>query len=79
MTLLLKTTVEKGMYLPMLTSVSIMETIKKCVGISVELKWINDIFMGNKKVGGILIRNNIIDNTFYTQIGIGINVNKAPV
>lgn len=41
------------------------------------IKWPNDIFVGNKKIGGILINNEIMGNSFEHVIaGIGINVNQ---
>ncbi len=43
-----------------------------------KIKWPNDIFVGNKKVGGILINNEIMGNSFEHVIaGIGINVNQT--
>jgi BirA family biotin operon repressor/biotin-[acetyl-CoA-carboxylase] ligase len=42
------------------------------------IKWPNDIYVGNKKLGGILIENIIQGNTWkYAIIGIGINVNQC--
>lgn len=50
-----------------------LNTIRKCFNI----KWPNDIYYRNKKVGGILIENQIQGNTIkYSVIGIGINVNQ---
>ncbi|MGD9992018.1 MAG: biotin--[acetyl-CoA-carboxylase] ligase [Salinivirgaceae bacterium] len=50
-----------------------LNTIRKCFSI----KWPNDIYYRNKKVGGILIENQIQGNTIkYSVIGIGINVNQ---
>ena len=40
-----------------------------------QLKWPNDLFVGTKKVGGILIENGVHGkNITYSVIGIGINV-----
>ncbi len=42
------------------------------------IKWPNDIYYQNKKLGGILIENQIIGNKLgYSIIGIGINVNQS--
>ena len=38
-----------------------------------EIKWPNDILLGNKKLGGLLIEN---DNKRNILIGIGLNVNQ---
>ena len=43
-----------------------------------QIKWPNDIYAGDKKLGGILIENSIIYNSIKTSvIGIGINVNQT--
>jgi BirA family biotin operon repressor/biotin-[acetyl-CoA-carboxylase] ligase len=40
-----------------------------------QLKWPNDLFVGTKKVGGVLIENGVHGkNITYSVIGIGINV-----
>ena len=60
-------------------SVSICNAIYKATGIQCEIKWINDIYINNKKVAGILTeastnsQSGIID---YLILGIGINFNK---
>ncbi|WP_238783859.1 biotin--[acetyl-CoA-carboxylase] ligase [Blattabacterium cuenoti] len=41
------------------------------------IKWPNDIFIENKKIGGILIENYVFFNTINTSIiGIGLNINQ---
>lgn len=47
-------------------------------GISAKIKLPNDIYVGNKKICGILIENSICSNRLvWSIIGIGINVNQA--
>jgi BirA family biotin operon repressor/biotin-[acetyl-CoA-carboxylase] ligase len=42
------------------------------------IKWPNDIYVNNKKIAGILIENNIRENSIQSAIfGIGINVNQV--
>lgn len=42
------------------------------------VKWPNDIYAGNKKLGGILIENSIMCNSIKSSvIGVGINVNQT--
>jgi len=44
---------------------------------TVSIKWPNDIYIGDKKVCGILIQNSIIGYQFdYVVAGIGLNVNQ---
>lgn len=41
------------------------------------IKWPNDIYVGKRKIGGILINNEIMGSSFeYAIVGIGINVNQ---
>lgn len=43
----------------------------------VEVKWANDIYVGNQKICGILIENSLMGNRIaYSIAGIGINVNQ---
>ena len=51
--------------------------IKKTAGINCGIKWVNDIFLGNKKICGILcesIHSTDKKNVEYIIAGIGINV-----
>jgi len=42
------------------------------------IKWPNDIYVGNKKLGGILIENSIMNSLIKSSvIGIGININQT--
>jgi len=44
----------------------------------IHIKWPNDIYARNKKIGGILIQNEVMGNSFQHSIaGIGLNVNQA--
>ncbi|WP_185864306.1 biotin--[acetyl-CoA-carboxylase] ligase [Blattabacterium cuenoti] len=42
------------------------------------IKWPNDIILDNKKIGGILIENNVFSKKIYLSIiGIGLNINQT--
>ena len=44
----------------------------------VSIKWPNDIYIGDKKLAGILIENNLRRTKIYESIvGIGLNVNQT--
>lgn len=59
-----------------LVSLSIVEFLEKEIG-SVSIKWPNDIYVGEKKIAGILIENSIKgQNLFSSVIGIGLNLNQ---
>ncbi|HBF88514.1 MAG TPA: biotin--[acetyl-CoA-carboxylase] ligase [Bacteroidales bacterium] len=43
----------------------------------VKIKWPNDIYIGDKKIAGILIENTLFDKYIHESIvGIGININQ---
>lgn len=44
----------------------------------IRIKWPNDIYVGTKKIAGILIENTLRENTIHSSIiGIGININQT--
>lgn len=46
-------------------------------GIKAEIKWPNDIYVGQKKICGILIENSFLGNAISSSIiGIGLNINQ---
>ena len=46
-------------------------------GISAEIKWPNDIYVGSKKICGILIENSLQGSAISSSIiGIGLNINQ---
>lgn len=67
---------QRQFYLSMSISIGIVEFLSQ-LSLKPKIKWPNDIYIHNRKVGGILIenavRNNIIANSI---IGIGININQ---
>ncbi len=62
----------------MAVSVGITEALRELLGHEVLIKWPNDIYVGDKKLAGILI-----ENSFYGKridraiVGIGLNVNQS--
>ena len=49
-------------------------------GVTVKLKWPNDIFVSDKKLGGILLQSRNFDkNNLYIVIGIGLNVHQQQI
>jgi len=70
---------EETTILPLLASVAVVDGIRACTGIHASIKWPNDIMIGDKKVGGILMeartKGRMIE---LVALGIGINVNMRP-
>lgn len=61
-------------------AVAVSNAIEELTGNDVQIKWVNDLFMGGKKVCGILTEASLnIENggLEYAVVGIGINVTTA--
>ena len=54
-----------------LTGVAIIKAIQKQCAVKPLLKWPNDIFLGNKKLGGILIETQMRSERSNVVIGVG--------
>ena len=58
-------------------SLGVRDFIAKYVQKPVKIKWPNDIYVNEKKIGGILIQNTLSGSSIQSTIaGIGINVNQ---
>ncbi len=66
----------KQFYISKLISLAIIDSIKNIVK-NPAIKWPNDIYVGNKKLAGILIENSIMGaHLDFSIIGIGFNINQ---
>ena len=58
-------------------SVALCVTLESYIYNKVEIKWPNDIYVGDRKICGILIENHLQGSTIKDSIiGIGLNVNQ---
>lgn len=65
--------------MPIIVSFAIHNVLHSATGSNdIKLKWINDIFMNEYKVGGILCESAYMDNQFYCSIGCGVNLVSSP-
>lgn len=59
-------------------SLALNDVLNKYAAGNALIKWPNDSYIGNKKIGGMLIENIVQGNTIrHAIIGIGINVNQV--
>ncbi len=59
-------------------TLSIIDALERLNIPEIYIKWPNDIMSGNKKIAGILIENiKKSDNSIYSIIGLGLNVNQT--
>jgi len=67
----------KQFYLSMAVSLAVKDFCEEVLKDEIKIKWPNDIYYRNKKLGGILIENTISgSNLASTVIGIGLNINQ---
>src|SRR6201996_2639796 len=58
-------------------SISVFDTLRPLLGDALKIKWPNDVYYGDKKLGGMLIENILSGNTIkHAIVGIGLNVNQ---
>ncbi|WP_430811504.1 MULTISPECIES: biotin--[acetyl-CoA-carboxylase] ligase [unclassified Carboxylicivirga] len=64
-------------YISKAVSLALVDTIRQTAQLDASIKWPNDIYVGDKKVCGILIENSIVGSRLdYCIVGIGLNVNQ---
>lgn len=64
-----------------LSAISVIEALDKIIGLEkkASIKWVNDIFIDNGKVAGVLTQTKTLGNEVTDLfIGIGVNVNETP-
>lgn len=68
----------KQSYISMIVSLSMVDLISHYLADdNVSIKWPNDIYIGKKKLAGILIENAVQGNAFqWVIVGVGLNVNQ---
>jgi len=47
-------------------------------GVKAGIKWPNDVWIGWKKVAGVLLDSSVCGSDFIATLGIGINLNQSP-
>jgi BirA family biotin operon repressor/biotin-[acetyl-CoA-carboxylase] ligase len=63
--------------MPLAAGLAAAEAIRAVTGLTIDLRWPNDLLIGPRKVGGILVESKILDGSAnYVVVGIGINVHQ---
>ena len=72
-----KLSAENQFYISKTVSIAVVEALSE-LGIPAEIKWPNDIYIGDRKVAGILIENDLQGSHIVKSVlGIGLNVNQS--
>ncbi|MCS7126224.1 MAG: biotin--[acetyl-CoA-carboxylase] ligase [Aigarchaeota archaeon] len=71
-----KTPISTYAILCLLCSLSIVKAIEDVTGLKAHIKWPNDVYLKNKKIAGILVESDVIDELISRAlVGIGVNLN----
>lgn len=70
---------DKQFYVNMAITLGILEFCKKTISYKgFSIKWPNDIYYNDQKIGGVLIEHTIVSNKIlYSIVGIGLNINQV--
>ncbi len=69
----------KVFVLTMVFSLAGIDAVKEVSGLNAGIKWPNDIYMGQKKLGGVLTEFSVLGGKVdYVVLGMGLNVNWRP-
>ena len=64
--------------LQFLAAIATRQALENETGLSVRLKWPNDLVLGNAKLGGILVESKTIgESVAFAILGIGLNINQG--
>jgi BirA family transcriptional regulator, biotin operon repressor / biotin---[acetyl-CoA-carboxylase] ligase len=73
----LKIELERVTLLPLVAGLAGAEAIREAAGLGADIRWPNDLLVGERKTGGILVESQIErDALAYAVVGIGINVHQ---
>ncbi|WP_025141639.1 biotin--[acetyl-CoA-carboxylase] ligase [Pedobacter jeongneungensis] len=68
----------KQFYLNIAVSLAVSDALSSFIPEGIKVKWPNDMYYLNKKLGGILIENTLTGTSIKSSvIGIGLNVNQS--
>jgi BirA family biotin operon repressor/biotin-[acetyl-CoA-carboxylase] ligase len=69
------------LWISLATGLAVQGAIREATGVAVDIRWPNDLLLGRKKCGGILVETALEPERGaalrYAVIGIGLNVNHA--
>lgn len=69
---------ENPFWLTAVFALGAFDFVKTYIPVQIKIKWPNDIYLGDRKAGGILIESIIQGKTWkYAVAGIGLNINQA--
>lgn len=71
----------EALLISLATGVAAQSAVREACGLTLDLRWPNDLLVGTRKCGGILVESSVDTETHsrlrYAVIGVGININHA--
>lgn len=64
----------KSIYTVFIATLAVLETLP----IPAKIKWINDLFVNDKKIAGILTKGQTTGQKCVISLGVGVNLNIKP-
>jgi len=67
-------------FLPLITlaaAVAVHDALESAFGLNCDIKWVNDLHVGDKKISGILAETTETDSGLAVIVGIGINLKAS--
>ena len=65
---------ENATFITVAAAVAVAEVLDLLCRTNTKIKWVNDIYLNNRKVCGILTESTFTGNGFFSVLGIGINL-----
>lgn len=70
-------TLPQALTLTAAAAVAVRRAVQELLGVSLGIKWVNDLFWNGKKVCGILCESVALEEGYCVVIGIGVNLKSA--
>jgi BirA family biotin operon repressor/biotin-[acetyl-CoA-carboxylase] ligase len=70
--------IAQALWISLATGLAAQQAIHEATGLDIDIRWPNDLLIGSRKCGGILVETSVEGPTLrFAVIGIGINVNHS--
>lgn len=66
-----------AVFLTPAAAVAVTDAISSLTGLNAGIKWVNDIYFGDRKICGILAESHSVKDNFSVVIGIGLNMTTS--
>ena len=67
---------DRLLLLPLAAGLAAADAVRSASGLDIDLRWPNDLLLGEKKTGGILVEASSENGSAFAVVGIGINVHQ---